>query len=106
MSKKPVNVCVLSYEQDGKKFNATSASVESKDHAIEQALETFEKVQVENNITFKLLEIYSEWKPSDALLENMHATYPGLKITYSFQDGDEEKFRKAIQEKKWWQFWK
>lgn len=83
----PVNVCVFSYEQNGKIFNATSSSVESKDHAIEQGLMAFEKIQLEEQVIFKLLEIYSEWKPSDLLMEKIKSSYPGISISYSFEDG-------------------
>lgn len=105
----PLNICVLKYGQNGKTFTATSASMESKDHAIEQGLAAFEKIQLEENVNLKLLEVYSEWKPSDKLLERINSMYPGLKISYSFQDGEENEFNKAIktnEKRKWWQFWK
>lgn len=46
----PLNVCVLKYEQDGKIFTATSSSIESKYHAVEQGLEAFERIQVEKKL--------------------------------------------------------
>jgi hypothetical protein len=122
-SNEPINIAIFEYEQNGSVFTAKGVSVTTKDAALLEVIHGLDEIQSKENIRFNMLRIYSEWKPSDMVIRLINPKYPNVDLSYAFEDGDEEKFEKMLQDaknqedtidieektvskKKWYEIWK
>ena len=121
--KEPINVAIFEYRQGNTVLKAKGVSYTTIDDAIWELIHGLDHLQKEKGLVFDVLRIYSEWQPSEQLCTILYSKYPTAQLTYSFQEGDEDKFKQTIQgikenaiqgttittnvpNKKWWQIWK
>jgi hypothetical protein len=96
----PVNIAIFEYEQNGTILTAKGVSVTTKDAALLEVMHGLDEVQLKKNIHFKVLRVYSEWKPSEIVTNLIQSKYPDANLSYSFEEGDEEIFEKMTQDAK------
>jgi hypothetical protein len=101
-----VNIAVAEFEKSGNLLKCFGHSFDEKDNAIHILIEALirEGIPLE-----KVRRVYSEWKPSQKLEQEIARMMPNAALTWSFEEGDEEQFDRAMKklyERKWWQFWK
>ena len=91
-----LNVAIIEYIQQGRQLYCKSASITSKDEAIHTALVGVKEAEKMGQSPVEIIAIYSEWKPSDELYLHLKTTYPKVHLSYSYEDGDEERFKEDM----------
>jgi aspartokinase len=119
----PVNIVIFEYEQNGTILTAKGVSVTTKDAALLEVMQGLDEMQLKKKIHFNVLRIHAEWKPSEIVTSLIQSKYPNANLSYTFEEGDEEKFEKMLQDaknqesktaieerkiakKKWYEIWK
>ena len=103
----PINVAVFEVVfADESVATCRGVSHDGRDHAIQLGYEMIMDQGISGD---EVRRVYSEWKPSDEMATFLEKNCPKAAVTWSFEDGDEEEFARAMKKlyyKKWWQFWK
>jgi hypothetical protein len=88
----PINIAIFEFEVDGQIQTCESSTFVKKEEAILHAWKALQRKGIDGN---QVRQIYSEWRPSPDVEEFIKGKCPYAAFTYSFEDGDEEKFEKA-----------
>ncbi len=105
-NKRPINIAVFEFESNGEYHTCEGSTYQNKDDAILDTLRSLQDNDIDGDLVTR---IYSEWKMSPETEKIIISKCPNAKITYSFTDGDEDKFEKEMKKlyskRKWWKFW-
>lgn len=106
VNEKPINVAIFEFEDKGQIHTCTGSAFVNTDDAIHDAWRALQSKGINGN---QVKKIYSEWRPSSETEKFIKENFAVATLTYSFEEGDEEQFKKRtnkLDKKRWREFWK